>query len=103
MDDVADACIFAIENYNDLEPINLGGESDLSIKDVAMKIKEVIGYSGELRFDRTKPDGMPVKLLDSSKLKKLGWKPKTDFQSSLKITYQWFLKNILISARGESS
>lgn len=91
-DDLADACIFVMRKYDNAQPINLGGGSDLSIKELATLIKEVVGYPGELRFDTSKPDGTPLKALDSSKLKEMGWRSKTPFRSALSATYDWFLQ-----------
>ncbi|MFQ5828080.1 MAG: GDP-L-fucose synthase family protein [Candidatus Methylomirabilia bacterium] len=93
VDDLADACIHVMRNYDDPEPINLGGEPDISIKQLAQLIKEVVGYPGELRFDTSKPDGMPVKVLDSSKLAELGWRPKMPFRAALVATFEWYLKH----------
>jgi len=93
-DDLADACLFTMENYDDAtEPINLGNGTDLSIKELAQMVREVVGYGGELHFDRTKPDGMPEKRLDSTRLAEMGWGPKSSMPSALAATYQWFLKN----------
>lgn len=86
-DDLADACIFIMSKYDNIEPINLGGGTDLAIKELALMIKDVVGYSGELRYDTTRPDGMPLKSLDSSKLLEMGWRPKTSFQNALWATY----------------
>lgn len=91
-DDLADACIFVMRKYDNAEPINLGEGSDLSIKELAALVKEVVDYPGELRFDTNKPDGMPLKILDSSQLRELGWRPKTSFRSALSATYDWFLQ-----------
>jgi GDP-L-fucose synthase len=89
-DDLANGCIFLMLHYDAGEPINLGTERDFSIKELAGLIKEIIGYTGEIQFDCSKPDGMPAKRLDSSRLRELGWKPKTDFRAALEQTYQWF-------------
>ena len=94
-DDLADACIFIMNRYNDSEPINIGRGSNLSIKDIAEIVKEVVGYKGGLFFNREKPDGMPVKILDSSILFRMGWRPKTPLRTSLSVTYDWFLKEEL--------
>ncbi len=91
-DDLADACLFVMREYNGSNPINIGGGEDVSIKELAELIKEVVGYSGKLHFDISKPDGMPLKALDSSQLKKMGWQPKTSFQAGLAATYEWFLQ-----------
>lgn len=88
IDDLADACIFVMHEYNDSRPINLGGGSDLSIRQLAELIKEVIGYAGELHFDTSKPVGMPLKVLDSSQLSEMGWKLETSFHAALVIIYE---------------
>ena len=90
--DVADAAIFLMNHYTSPVPINLGSGSDASIREIAELIKEVVGYSGELRFDPKKPDGMPLKSLDSSRLFALGWQPKVPLRLGLEKTYQWFLE-----------
>ena len=92
-DDLADACIFVMREYDGTQPINLGCGSDISIADLAKAVKEVTGFQGQICFDTSKPDGMPVKLLDSSKLKALGWRPKVPFRSALEATYGWFLQS----------
>lgn len=86
-DDLGDACIFVMSEYDNIEPINLGSGIDLAIKELALMIKDVVGYSGELRYDTARPDGMPLKSLDSSKLLEMGWRPKTPFQNALRVTY----------------
>jgi len=91
-DDLADACLFVMREYNDPQPINLGSGSEFSVRDLAMLIKEVVGYPGTLRFDTRKPDGMPLKGLDSSRLRELGWRPKTPFADALSATFEWFLR-----------
>lgn len=91
-DDVADACIFVMDSYDEAEPINLGGGSDLSIREAAEAIRRVVGYAGELRFDTTKPDGAPLKRLDSSRLLAMGWRPATTFESGLEATYRSLLE-----------
>ena len=93
VDDLADACVYVMRRYDGPEPINLGSGCALSIREVAALIREVVGYTGELSFDPRKPDGMPVKLLDSSRLREMGWKPKTPMRSGLAATYQWFLES----------
>lgn len=90
-DDIADACIFLMKNYSDEDPINLAGGTDISIGDLARLICDVVGYKGELVFDTTKPDGMPLKALNPDKLSGLGWLPKSDFKNSMCLTYKAFL------------
>jgi GDP-L-fucose synthase len=91
--DLADACICVMQHYEEPEPINLGSGVNLSIAKVARVVAEVVGYRGKLRFDAKKPDGMPLKALDSTWLMSLGWKPATDFRSALEETYGWFLQH----------
>jgi GDP-L-fucose synthase len=90
-DDLADACIFLMNNYNEKEIVNVGTGEDISINELALLIKEVTGFSGNLVFDTTKPDGTPRKLLDVSKLHALGWKHKIALKDGLKIAYQDFI------------
>ena len=92
VDDFADSCLFLMNNYNQSEMINVGYGKDISIKELALTIKEITEFDGELIFDDTKPDGMPNKLLDISKMNKLGWSTKTDLKKGLKKTYAWFKK-----------
>jgi GDP-L-fucose synthase len=93
--DLADACLFVMDQYDAPEPINLGGGSDLSIADAARAIADVVGYQGRLCFDTTRPDGMPLKGLDSRPLFALGWRPTTDFRTALVETYDWFLRHVI--------
>ena len=94
VDDMADAVVFLMENYDSPEIINVGNSIDYSIKDLAKMIASCVGYEGNLVFDKTKPDGMPRKLVDSKKLLDLGWKPKTSFEKGIKETYKWYLNHI---------
>ena len=91
VDDVADAALFLMQSYSDPTPVNLGNGSEISIKHIAELIRKVVGYNGQLRFDPTKPDGMPLKALDSSELMAMGWRPKVSLQRGLEETYRWFL------------
>ena len=93
VDDLANACVFVMNEYEGEEPINLGGQEDVSIGQLAITIKEVVDYRGDLLFDTTKPDGMPLKGLDSSPLRALGWQPRTSLRDGLTATYEWFLNN----------
>jgi GDP-L-fucose synthase len=90
--DLADACLFIMDAYDGEEPINVGVGPDWSIRDIAEMIREVVGYTGELMFDRSKADGMPAKLLDSSRLWEMGWQPRTAIREALTLTYEWFLQ-----------
>lgn len=90
-DDLADACLFLMENYNEKEIVNIGCGEDLSIRELAEVVKEVTGFPGELVFDTSKPDGTPRKLLDVSKLHGLGWRHTTPLCEGMKIAYNDFL------------
>lgn len=90
--DVADAAIFLMDNYSSASLINLGSGSDASIREIAELIKDVVGYPGDLRFDPSKPDGMPLKSLDCSELFAMGWQPKVPLRLGLEKTYQWFVE-----------
>ena len=92
-EDLAEACYFLMQNYNEPHLINIGTGADLSIKDLALLVKEIIGFNGNLEFDTNKPDGTPRKLLDVSKLHSLGWKHKVDLREGIKLAYADFLAN----------
>jgi len=92
-DDLADACIQVMSDYSEEEPINLGGGSTLSIRDLAEAIRRAVGFEGRLEFDLSRPDGMPVKRLDTSRLESMGFRPRVAFRDALAITYQWYLQH----------
>lgn len=92
VDDLADACIFLLENYNDHLPINIGSGIPISIKDVAESLKSVIQYKGNIVFNTKKPDGAAYRVLDNSHLLSLGWKPKTSLYDGLSKMYNWYLE-----------
>ncbi|MEH7494525.1 GDP-L-fucose synthase [Neobacillus niacini] len=94
-DDLADACIYLMNNYIGNEIVNIGVGADISIKELAETVKEVVAFNGEIKFDTTKPDGTPRKLVDVTKLNSLGWKATTSLDEGLKKAYQWFLENEL--------
>lgn len=94
VDDLADACYFLLENYNEQGLVNIGCGSDISIKELAELIASEVQYDGKLLFDRTKPDGTPRKLMDISKLNNLGWKPNISLKSGIKRTIQEVIINI---------
>lgn len=91
-DDLADACIYLMQNYDDGEIVNIGSGEEVSIKHLAMMVKEAVGYEGEIKFDTSKPDGTPRKLLDCTKLHSIGWKHKIAMKDGLALAYQDFLK-----------
>ena len=95
VDDLADAALFLMENYNDEEIINVGTGKDITIADLSKLISEVTGYTGNIVYDMTKPDGTPQKLLDISKIQKIGWSPKVSLREGLEKTYEWFVKEML--------
>lgn len=94
VDDLAEACLFLLERYDDDKPINVGVGQDLSIRELAALTAEVVGYGGEIEWDTTKPDGTPRKLLDSSTINELGWVPKIELRIGLESTYAWFCKHV---------
>ncbi|MEI6508870.1 MAG: GDP-L-fucose synthase [Bacteroidota bacterium] len=92
IDDLADACFLLMQNYNEKQFVNVGCGKDLSIKELAEVIKKVVGFAGEIKFDISKPDGTPRKLMDVSKMKSLGWAPKINLEQGIKLAYEDFLK-----------
>jgi GDP-L-fucose synthase len=93
-DDLADACYFLMQEYNEAGLVNIGTGHDLSIKDLALLIKEIVGFTGELVFDTSKPDGTPRKLMDVTKLHSLGWQHRIELKEGLAFAYQDFLKKL---------
>jgi len=94
VDDLADALLFLIENYEQPEFINVGTGEEISIKELALTIQAVVGFEGALVFDTSKPDGTPRKLMDVSRLKELGWQAKTDLKTGIEHTYHWYLEHL---------
>ncbi|KAA0958747.1 GDP-L-fucose synthase [Planococcus sp. ANT_H30] len=93
-EDLADATVYLMNNYSGNGFVNIGVGKDISIKELAEKIKEIVGYEGEIVFNTSKPDGTPRKLVDVQKLNSLGWEAKVSLDQGLKQAYNWFLKNI---------
>lgn len=93
VDDLAEACIFLMDNYDESDIINIGTGKDITIFELAELIKKVVGFKGKIINDTTKPDGTFQKLLDVSKINNLGWHHKISLEKGIKITYQWFLNN----------
>ncbi|MDO8444896.1 MAG: GDP-L-fucose synthase [Deltaproteobacteria bacterium] len=91
VEDLADACLFLMEKYDGSEIFNIGVGEDISIKDVVILIKEIVGYKGDIRYDNSKPDGTPRKLLDVSKLTSLGWIARTNIRDGILKTYEWYM------------
>ena len=92
-DDLSDACVFLMRNYNGHKHVNIGTGTDISIKDLALLIQKTTGYTGELKYDLSKPDGTPRKLLDVNLLNNLGWKHKISLEEGIKLVYEDYIKN----------
>ncbi len=92
VDDLADACYLLMEQYNEKQFVNVGCGEDISIKDLTALVKKVVGYEGEIKFDASKPDGTPRKLMDATKLRNMGWKPTISLEQGITLAYQDFLK-----------
>ena len=91
--DLAQACLFLMENFSQSGPINVGFGEDISIRDLALLIRDVVGFKGELAFDSSKPDGTPRKLMDVSQINGLGWRAQIGLREGIESTYRWFLEN----------
>ncbi len=98
VDDLAEACLHLINNYEGEEWLNIGTGEDISIKDLALLIKDIVGFNGELRFDRSKPDGTPRKLLDVSKINRSGWKHRIDLKEGIEAVYNEVKENQFVKA-----
>lgn len=94
VDDLAAACLFLMQRYDDAELINVGWGQDVSIRELADLMREVVDYQGTLKFDDSKPDGTPRKLLDTSRMQALGWAPRIELREGIEATYRWFLESL---------
>ncbi len=94
VDDLADACLFLMSRYDSPEIINIGCGKDISIKELASLIRDIVDFAGDIVFDDSFPDGAPRKLLDISRITKMDWKPKTSFQEGIKQTYEWYKEHL---------
>lgn len=94
IEDFVEASLFLMDNYNQSEVINIGYGEDISIKDLALLIKDIVGFEGEILFDQSKPDGTLQKLLDSSKIIQLGWKPKVSLEEGIRRSYEWYIRHL---------
>ncbi|MGV3684229.1 MAG: GDP-L-fucose synthase family protein [Daejeonella sp.] len=92
-DDLGDACFYIMQNYNGKDFLNIGTGKDLPVKDLALLVKKIIGFEGQIVFDTSKPDGTPRKLMDVSKLESLGWKYTTELEEGIRLAYEDFQKN----------
>ncbi|WKN32995.1 GDP-L-fucose synthase [Porifericola rhodea] len=94
VDDLAEACVYLMDNYSEPELVNIGTGEDIAIKDLALLIKEIVGFEGELRFDTSKPDGTPRKLMDVGKLHSYGWKHKIELREGISAVYEEYKKAV---------
>jgi len=90
-DDLAGACVFLMENYSEEQFINVGSGSEITIRELSELVKRIVGFTGEIVWDSSKPDGTPRKLMDSSRLFALGWKPQVDLEAGIRLAYEDFL------------
>lgn len=93
VDDLADACLFLMDEYSGADIVNIGVGHDISILDLAHIVREAVGFDGEIEFDTSKPDGTPRKLVDTTRINAMGWQASIDLEEGVKSTYQWFLDN----------
>lgn len=93
VDDLADACVYLAQHYDSDEPINVGSGSDISIGELALLIREIVGYRGEIHFDTSQPDGTPRKLLDCTRLAAAGWRPRIELHAGVAATYRWYVEH----------
>jgi GDP-L-fucose synthase len=91
VDDLADACLFLMNHYDDSEPINIGWGKDQTIRELAETIADIVGYKGSIKWDSAKPDGTPQKLLDVSRLTEKGWQAKISLEKGIWQVYRWYL------------
>ena len=94
VDDLATACLFLLENYDDEIPLNVGWGHDITIRELAETISSIVGFKGELLWDTTKPDGTPQKLLDTTRINTLGWRPAISLEAGIASTYDWFTSQL---------
>ncbi|MBR3734444.1 MAG: NAD-dependent epimerase/dehydratase family protein, partial [Lachnospiraceae bacterium] len=94
VDDMADACVYLLENYSGEEHVNIGTGKEISIRDLAFLVKRIVGYTGEIRWNTQMPDGTPRKLTDVTKLHKLGFYHKVELEEGIRLAYDWFKENI---------
>lgn len=99
VDDLAEALLFLLEHYDDPQTINVGTGTDITIKELAELVKDVVGYAGDLSWDADKPDGTPRKLLDVSRLQALGWQASTPLREGITTTYAWYLEHVAADVR----
>lgn len=98
VDDCADALVFLLKTYSGHEHVNVGSEEEVTILELAQLVADVVGFKGEIVTDASKPDGTPRKLMDGSKLKAMGWRPKVGLREGIAATYRWYLDNVAVAA-----
>ena len=94
VDDMADACVFLLENYSGEQHVNIGTGKEVTIRELAETVKQTVGYTGEIRWNAEMPDGTPRKLTDVTKLHGLGWNHKVELEEGVKLAYDWFRENV---------
>jgi GDP-L-fucose synthase len=94
VDDLADACVFLMEEDRGQTMVNVGTGNDLTIRELAELVKDVVGFQGDIRYDPTKPDGTPRKLLDVSRIRALGWQPRIPLREGVRATYAWYVEQL---------
>lgn len=94
VDDLAEACLFLMQNYESEDIINIGAGKDISVLELANLVKEITGFAGELEMDKSKPDGTPRKLLDTGRIQDLGWRPRITLADGIRQTYEWYMEHI---------
>jgi len=98
VDDCADALVFLLKHYSGFEHVNVGSEQEVTILELAKLVAEVVGFTGDIVTDPTKPDGTPRKLMDGSKLREMGWRAKIELRDGIAATYRWYLENVAVAA-----
>ena len=96
VDDMADACVFLMQNYSDFLHVNVGCQEELTIMELARMVARIVGYEGDILTDPGKPDGTPRKLMDSSRLFAMGWRPRIGLEEGLKQTYAWYCEQLAV-------
>ena len=94
VDDLADACVHIMQHYSDTEHINAGSGEEITIRGLAERIAHIVGFTGTMQFDHTKPDGTPRKIMDNTKLTSLGWRPRMSLDQGLAATYAWYRQHL---------
>jgi len=96
VDDLAEACYTCMQNYNESEQINVGTGEDVTIKELAETISDIVGFMGDVEWDTSKPNGTPRKVLNVDRIKALGWEPRISLRDGIKKTYEWYKENVVV-------